>query len=94
MFMCVFEGRGRRACKQQRQLKSAEQEVYGVPTPSVIGDSSHQLSEQCSGSNKNDVASDLSQHKLRKLRFPVLRCSFSLKLKFLMDSWFFYTCGE
>lgn len=87
--MCVFEGRGRRACKQHRQLKSAEQEVYGVSAPSIIGDSSRQLSEQCSGSNKNDVASDLSQRKLRTLRFPVLTCSFSLKLKILMDSWFF-----
>ena len=66
--MC-FEGRGRRTCKRQRQLKAHEQEMYGVPIPSVVRDSSQQSFKDSGGSDKNTVFSDVTQGQLK---FPVL----------------------
>ncbi|PWA83131.1 DNA helicase PIF1, ATP-dependent [Artemisia annua] len=60
----TFVGRGRRTCKRQRQLKAHEQEMYGVPIPSVVSDSSQQSFKHSGGSDKNTVFSDVTQEEV------------------------------
>ncbi|PWA47960.1 hypothetical protein CTI12_AA495110 [Artemisia annua] len=61
----TFVGRGRCTCKRQRQLKAHEQEIYGVPIPSAVGDSSQQSFKDCGGSDKNTVSIDLTQRLVK-----------------------------